>query len=174
MNLDLAHDQIDTGLVVEASAGTGKTYSVAAIVTRELGLQEDLRIGQILITTFTRNAAAELRHRVRRRLRDTAAALRGGPIEATDAIAVLLAAGGDDQRRARRRRLERALVEFDTATISTIHGVCSRVLRAAGIELAGLADPEDTDRIVAEVVNDAVVAAAASDPCAAAGGRGRR
>lgn len=162
MNLDLAHDQIDTGLVVEASAGTGKTYSVAAIVTRELGLQEDLRIGQILITTFTRNAAAELRHRVRRRLRDTAAALRGGPIEATDAIAVLLAAGGDDQRRARRHRLERALVEFDTATISTIHGVCSRVLRAAGIELAGLADPEDTERIVAEVVNDAVVAAAAA------------
>ena len=59
-------------------------------------------------------------------------------------------------------RLERALVEFDTATISTIHGVCSRVLRTAGVDIETVVDTEETDRIVNEVVNDAIVAAAAS------------
>ena len=161
MNLDLACDRIDDGLVVEASAGTGKTYSVAAVVTREIGLQEELRIGQILITTFTRNAAAELRHRVRRRLAETAAALRSGSVDASDAVGRLLAAGDEAERLARIHRLERALVEFDMATISTIHGVCSRVLRAAGVDATGMAEIEETERIVAEVVNDAVVAAAA-------------
>ena len=68
-------------------------------------------------------------------------------------------------------RLERALVEFDTATISTIHGVCSRVLRTAGVDIETVVDTEETDRIVNEVVNDAIVAAAAkvkdgtSQPC---------
>jgi exodeoxyribonuclease V beta subunit len=161
MNLDLACDRIDDGLVVEASAGTGKTYSVAAIVTREIGLREDLRIGQILITTFTRNAAAELRHRVRRRLAETATALRDGTVNASDAVGNRLADGDNGERLARIHRLERALLEFDTATISTIHGVCSRVLRAAGADTAGMAEREETERIVAEVVNDAVVAAAA-------------
>ena len=161
MNLDLANDRIDDGLVVEASAGTGKTYSVAAIVTREIGLREDLRIGQILITTFTRNAAAELRHRVRHRLAETVAALRSGTVAASDAVGSALADADEAERTARVCRLERALVEFDAATISTIHGVCSRVLRAAGVDAVGMAEIEETNRIVAEVVNDAVVAAAA-------------
>lgn len=161
MNLDLANDRIDDGLVVEASAGTGKTYSVAAIVTREVGLREDLRIGQILITTFTRNAAAELRHRVRRRLAETVTALRRGTVDASDSVGKLLADCDEGERLVRIHRLERALVEFDTATISTIHGVCSRVLRAAGVDATSMADREETERIIAEVVNDAVVAAAA-------------
>jgi len=75
-DLNLITDPLVNGLVVEASAGTGKTYSVAALVTRELATREDLRIGDILITTFTRNAAAELRDRVRARLVDTANQLR--------------------------------------------------------------------------------------------------
>ena len=84
MHLDLAHDSFSHGLIVEASAGTGKTYSVAAIVTRELALREDLRISEILITTFTQNAAAELRDRVRRRLVETVRTLRGGDATGDD------------------------------------------------------------------------------------------
>lgn len=158
MKLDLVHDPIPHGLVVEASAGTGKTYSVAAIVTRELALRDDLRIGQILITTFTRNAAAELRDRVRRRLVETARALAAGTGAGDDGIMALLRAGTGSEVADRIRRLERALVEFDSATISTIHGVCSRILRAAGIDVGGVTDTADTDRVVAEVVNDVVVA----------------
>jgi exodeoxyribonuclease V beta subunit len=158
--LDLAHDAVCHGLVVEASAGTGKTYSVAALVTRELALRDDLRIGQILITTFTRNAAAELRDRVRRRIVETIAALRSDSEETSDVLVTRLRDGTPDDRHARVRRLERAVSEFDTATISTIHGVCSRVLRAAGMEVNAVVDATATDRILTEVVNDVVVSRA--------------
>ena len=77
--LDLATQSLDDGFLVEASAGTGKTYSVAALVTRLIATSESTRIGNILITTFTRNAAAELRDRIRRRLVETANALSGMP-----------------------------------------------------------------------------------------------
>ncbi len=64
--LDLAHDAVCHGLVVEASAGTGKTYSVAALVTRELALRDDLRIGQILISGTPRSGSVADRGNHRR------------------------------------------------------------------------------------------------------------
>jgi exodeoxyribonuclease V beta subunit len=155
--LDLLTDDFPHGLVVEASAGTGKTYSVAAIVTLELALHDTLRIGQILITTFTRNAAAELRDRVRKRLIDTANKLRQGTVPGDDKVVARLQQQGDAEVANCIRRLERALVEFDTATITTIHGVCSRVLRIAGLEAGSISDTDETERIVAEAVNDLVV-----------------
>ena len=158
MSLDLRTDDFPHGLVVEASAGTGKTYSVAAIVTLELALRDDLRIGGILITTYTRNAAAELRDRVRRRLVETARALRERSDPGDDQVVARLRADTEDEVAARIRRLERALVEFDSATITTIHGVCSRVLRMAGMEAASITDADETRRIVDEAVNDLVVA----------------
>jgi exodeoxyribonuclease V beta subunit len=170
MPFDPRSDDFPHGLVIEASAGTGKTYSVAAIVTIELAEQDDLRIGQILITTFTRNAAAELRDRVRRRLAETAAALRQKADPGDDMVVARLLSGprtespaSDAEIAARIRRLERALVEFDTATITTIHGVCSRVLRLAGMEVGALADADETARIVDEAVNDLVVAHSTAD-----------
>ncbi|MFM8734860.1 MAG: UvrD-helicase domain-containing protein [Pirellulales bacterium] len=155
--LDLPNDDFAHGLVVEASAGTGKTYSVAAIVTIELAERDDLRIGKILVTTFTRNAAAELRDRVRRRLGETADKLRQKADPRGDPVVARLLEGADAEIAARIRRLERALVEFDTATITTIHGVCSRVLRLAGMEAGSVTDTDETDRIVTEAVNDFVV-----------------
>jgi len=162
MKLNLTNDQIRNGMIVEASAGTGKTYAVAALVARELALRDDLRIGNILITTFTRNAAMELRHRIRQRLIATAADLRGIGSQANDAVTDLLFDIDEAERLKRASRLERSLVEFDTATISTIHGVCSRVLRTAGVDLDTVVDAEETNRIVSEVVNDEIVSAAAS------------
>jgi len=155
--LDLLTDDFPHGLVVEASAGTGKTYSVAAIVTLELALREELRIGQILITTFTRNAAAELRDRVRKRIAETAAKLRRQADPGDDKVVARLQQNGDAEVANCIRRLGRALVEFDTATITTIHGVCSRVLRIAGLEAGSISDTDETDRIVTEAVNDLVV-----------------
>jgi exodeoxyribonuclease V beta subunit len=155
--LDLLTDDFPHGLVVEASAGTGKTYSVAAIVTLELALHEDLRIGQILITTFTRNAAAELRDRVRKRIAETADRLRRQDEPSDDRVVARLQQQGDAEVANCIRRLERALVEFDTATITTIHGVCSRVLRIAGLEAGSISDTDETERIVTEAVNDLVV-----------------
>ena len=68
--LDLAQHVLTNGHTIEASAGTGKTYSVAALVTRAVAIDDDLRIDRILITTFTRGAAAELRDRLRRKLEE--------------------------------------------------------------------------------------------------------
>jgi exodeoxyribonuclease V beta subunit len=155
--LNISTDEFPHFLVVQASAGTGKTYSVAAIVTIELAEKEELRIGQILITTYTRNAAAELRDRIRKRLVTTAKALRDQAEPGDDQVLSRLQQGPAEEIRNRIGRLERAIVEFDRATITTIHGVCSRVLQLAGMEGGSISDTDQTDQIVAEAVNDLVV-----------------
>ena len=73
----LSEGLLPNGTLIEASAGTGKTYSVAAIVTQAIATDESMRIGSILVTTYTRNAAAELRNRIRGRMVATALLLRG-------------------------------------------------------------------------------------------------
>lgn len=154
--LDLATEKLVNGLVIEASAGTGKTYSVAALVAREIALREELRIGNILITTFTRNAAAELRDRVRRRMVQIADQLESNSPDEGDAISRVLA----DDLQSRPdfiRRLRRAVVEFDAATISTIHAVCNKVLGLAGLSTMQLDGEDATNRLVLEAVNDALV-----------------
>lgn len=163
--LDLAAaGVIANGLVILASAGTGKTYSVAALVTRALAEDESLRIGNFLITTYTRNAAAELKDRIRRRLADTAVALAGPEDQRDphDVVLGALAACAPDERARRIERLERAGAEFDAATIGTIHSICHRVLVAAGQNTSEPGDEDLTSRIVGEVVNDFVVAESAA------------
>lgn len=158
-SFDITSTDLTDGLYIEASAGTGKTWSIAALVAREIALRDDLAISQILVTTFTRNAAAELRDRVRRRLIDTASALAVAPGADDDALVVSLRHDDPAETATRIARLRRASVEFDTATISTIHSVCSRILAQAG--LPGSAGEDDAEkRIVAEKVNDFVVAEA--------------
>ncbi len=153
---------LPSGTIVEASAGTGKTYSVAAYVTHALATDESLRIGQILVTTYTRNAAAELRDRIRGRLVSTARLLRSATAAGRDPLDEKLLAVDPAERIAIARRLERAVAEFDTATIGTIHAICGRVLRMAGFEPGQAPDEEHLERTIAEAVNDAVVAEAAA------------
>lgn len=152
---DILNPDLANGLVVEASAGTGKTFSIAAVVARELALDDTLRMSNILVTTFTRNAAAELRDRVRRRIVSLEAQLRSAEVAEGDELAAELVALGNT--RAQADRLARAVREFDTATISTIHSVCSRILAMAGLESAGLGTDVDIDRVIAEVVNDTLI-----------------
>jgi len=166
-HLQLTDYPLPNGTLIEASAGTGKTYTVAAYVTHALASDESLRIGNILITTYTRNAAAELRDRIRGRMVTTARLLRGHHVPGYDLDPLdkkLLADEGD--RLAKARRLERAIAEFDTAAIGTIHSSCALVLRLAGIQATDTGDEQLLDRVIEEVVNDAVVAEAAADsPC---------
>ena len=159
---DITEYPLPFGTIVEASAGTGKTFSVAAYVTLAIATDEGLRIGNILVTTYTRNAAAELRDRIRGRLITTARILRATDSEGRDPLDKLLLAGDRTAQLARARRLERAVAEFDTATIGTIHSICARVLRMAGIEPGETGDDDRLTRSVAEAVNDAVVAEAAA------------
>jgi len=156
----VSEPRLVNGTFIEASAGTGKTFSVAAIVARVIALDEDMRIGSIIVTTFTRNAAAELRDRIRRRLVSAERQLRNGTIDPTDELVASLA-GQDAMVCA--ERLARALREFDTATIATIHSVCARILAMAGLPTVGDAGESEIDNIIDEVVNDVVIVEASND-----------
>ena len=107
--------------VIEASAGTGKTYALEHLVL-ELLLVRKLPIERILAVTFTDKAARELTDRVRSKLEEL---LRGGWREAPASVPDELCWTIDGQAR---RLLEQALFSFDMANISTIHAFCQRVL----------------------------------------------
>jgi exodeoxyribonuclease V beta subunit len=162
-DFDASVDALPNGTFVEASAGTGKTWSIATVIAREIALDDTLRISQVLVTTFTRNAAAELRDRVRRRMVDTAGALLAGKGDPDDRLFAALDHADRAVVAARARNLMRAVIEYDTASIATIHSICSKVLSLAGV--ASVAAGEDNKaRLVAETVNDALVNTASVAP----------
>ncbi len=140
---------------IEASAGTGKTFTLAALATRFVA-ERGVPIDRILIVTFTRAAAAELRDRVRERIADAATALAGRePL--TDDLHVTIAEQADGGRAAAARRLEQAVVDFDTATITTIHGFAQQVRASLGATAPGDLDAEledDTRVLVTQVCTD--------------------
>ena len=115
--------------LLEASAGTGKTYTLALLFLRLL-LERGLAVDQILVVTFTRAATGELRDRIRRRLREALDHLehRG---EADGQLTALLAALPQELAK---QRLGDALVRMDEAAIHTIHGFCQRILQDHAFE----------------------------------------
>ncbi|MGH8975160.1 MAG: UvrD-helicase domain-containing protein, partial [Acidimicrobiia bacterium] len=148
--------------VLEASAGTGKTFTIAALAARYVA--DGTPLHQLLIVTFTRMATGELRDRVRQRLVSAEAgldrALRGVAPPADDTVLCLLAIGTRDEVELRRRRLAEALAGFDAATIVTTHGFCQHVLEGLGV--AGDVERDATfvevvDDLVDEVVDDLYV-----------------
>ena len=161
IELDLASQPLINGMVAEASAGTGKTYSVAAMLVRELATDDNLRISEVLVTTFTRTAAAELRDRIRGAAISLRDQLRQNKANDDDVVAKHLIDVYKHDIQAMIRRLDRALVEFDSATISTIHSVCTKVLHLAGITLRSVGEDDITSQLVTEAVNDAIISRSA-------------
>lgn len=149
--------------VLEASAGTGKTFTIAALAARYVA--DGVPLDRMLLVTFTRIATSELRERIRDRLvtaeRGLATALAGGELGPGDDVLLLLASGSQSTVETRRRRLAVALADFDAATITTTHGFCHQML--AGLGVAGDVEPdatlvEDVDDLVDEVVDDRFIA----------------
>lgn len=140
--------------VIEASAGTGKTYTLAALFVREIAWGR-ARVGEICVVTFTEAATAELKGRLRERLTDVLARLEGRAAS-PDPFGDGLAAVDATERTLRHERVQVALAEFDAATISTIHGFCQRLLTGAG-DTTG-ADPTRDDHDISEVVTDLILA----------------
>ncbi|WP_199422505.1 UvrD-helicase domain-containing protein [Actinotalea solisilvae] len=143
--------------VLEASAGTGKTFTIAALATRYVaeGLAE---LSELMLITFGRAATSELRDRVRERLVATERALRDPAVRASDDALLRHLADVDDAELARRRtRLTRALAQFDAATIATTHGFCQQMLAALGtaadVDHDAVLVPDQAD-LVDEVVDD--------------------
>lgn len=142
--------------LVEASAGTGKTYTIVSLYVRLL-LEKELLPEQILVVTYTKAATQELRSRIRERVREALGVMSGG--ECSDPFLVALCAGALRDGVADRymRLLERALATFDTAAIFTIHGFALRVLKEHAFESGMLQDTElmtSQNALVREVVED--------------------
>lgn len=117
--------------LIEASAGTGKTFNIAALFTR-LVLLEQLPLQTILVVTFTKAATAELKNRLRGRLNQALALLHHTlPPDQTDPVLQNLIdrARTQESDQALSLRLQAAITEFDSAAIYTIHSFCQRVLR---------------------------------------------
>ena len=149
--------------VLEASAGTGKTFTIAALATRFVA-EGAATLDELLVVTFTRMATGELRERVRDRMtsaeRALAGALRGTPVPPGDVVAVHLADAPDDEVERRRARLAAAIADFDAATITTIHGFCQEALSGLGFvgEVErGCAFTEDVGDLVDQVAGDLYV-----------------
>ncbi|MGK2939882.1 MAG: UvrD-helicase domain-containing protein [Solirubrobacteraceae bacterium] len=145
--------------VLEASAGTGKTYTIAGLATRHVA--DGLPLDQLLVVTFTRMATGELRERVRERFvtaeRALSAVLAGGAVPEDDELAVFLASQDVEVRR---DRLARAVANFDNATITTTHGFCLEALGSLGFTGDVERDSvfvEDVSDLMDDVVNDLFV-----------------
>lgn len=142
--------------VLEASAGTGKTYAIVGLATRYVaeGIAE---VSQLLLVTFSRAATQELRERTRSRFAEVEAALGNPTIRSSDPLVAYLSAASESEVALRRARLARALSEFDSGTIATTHSFCQRMLDGLGI--AGEREPEVTlveavEDVTNEVVDD--------------------
>ncbi|MDM7853666.1 UvrD-helicase domain-containing protein [Cellulomonas alba] len=144
-------------VVLEASAGTGKTTTIASLAARYVA-EGAARLPELMLVTFGRMATSELRDRVRARLVEVERALRASTPQPTDdEVVALLAAVDDDERLGRADRLARALAEFDAATITTTHGFCQQMLATLGT--VGDVDHDatlvpDVATLEAEVVDD--------------------
>jgi exodeoxyribonuclease V beta subunit len=110
--------------LVEASAGTGKTYAISTLVVRLL-LETDITIDRVLVVTFTEAATAELKDRVRERIRQALSLATGtNALDDSDLGRLVARVGAHEAR----LRLTRALSDFDHSAILTIHGFCQRAL----------------------------------------------
>ncbi len=112
--------------LLEASAGTGKTFAVEQIFVRLL-LEASLQVEQILLITFTRAATRELKERVRSNVETVLAQLESGIIEWPYLEPFR------DQKKAE-QTLRDALALFDRSQIFTIHGFCHRMLKEFAFE----------------------------------------
>jgi exodeoxyribonuclease V beta subunit len=144
--------------LVEASAGTGKTYNIAGIYLR-LILEKRLLVNQVLVVTFTEAATEELRERIRKILHYTKNRLSGhSPVNPEyHALEHILNTCGDKEEAA--GRLGLALQMYDEAAIYTIHGFCRRMLFEYSFESgtqyhAELAPDHDQENINRESARD--------------------
>jgi exodeoxyribonuclease V beta subunit len=146
--------------VLEASAGTGKTYAVAALAARFVA-EAAAPLDELLVITFSRAATQELRDRVREKFVESAAALADPAGAEPDDLVRALTHDADGlplpeaELALRRQRLLDAVANYDAATIATTHEFCNAVLRSLGV--AGDSDATETLREDISALSDEVV-----------------
>jgi len=167
--LDILRFPLRGSRLIEASAGTGKTFTLALLYTRLVlghggegaAYGQALMPPQILVVTFTVAATEELRERIRVRLVEAADLFERRPDDPTvKADAPLLALRDDypiDDWPAKARQLRQAAEWMDEAMIVTIHGWCQRMLQEHAFATRGLFERElvtDQSELITEVLRD--------------------
>jgi exodeoxyribonuclease V beta subunit len=162
MSFDLFGPLPEGTVVLEASAGTGKTFTIAALATRYVA-EAGIPLAELMLVTFGRAATQELRERTRQRLTSAAHGLDNvqNALTGDDDLVRHLAGGTPTDVAERRRRLYAALSEFDAATITTTHSFCQRMLDSLGI--AGDREPgaevvESVESVITETADDLYLA----------------
>ncbi len=153
---DLLNAPLSGRNLIEANAGTGKTYAISGLFLR-LVVERALPVSEILVLTYTVAATDELKDRIRKILRKALDALRQGG--ADDPFLSywrerLIAEGRADLAR---RRLTNALRDFDEASIFTIHSFCQRTLQENAFESSVTFDAElltDSEKITDRLLQD--------------------
>lgn len=162
--LNIAAFPVTGQALIEASAGTGKTFTITALYNRLLlGHNSPLpRLGcdQILVVTFTRAATEELRGRIRERLRlsfEDCLRLAAGSEAQDPAFAALVAELDDAEPEALSRWLQANLAQMDEAAVFTIHGFCQRMLKQFAFDSGVMFDSElvlDADDYLQQACED--------------------
>ncbi len=140
--------------LIEASAGTGKTYAITGLVAR-LIVEQNLSIRDILVVTFTDAATQELRDRIRQTLGLAAQAFSRGSSTVPFLSELLDAWRAQQQEMA--ARFQNALCSFDEAPICTIHSFCQRTLQERAFDSGLLFDTElvtDPSELLRELADD--------------------
>jgi exodeoxyribonuclease V beta subunit len=114
-------------IVIEASAGTGKTYTIVGIFIRLL-LEKDLKVDQILVMTFTKKATAELRDRILTRLRECLNLIENREVTSDAFLTHFLDWVENRDSEAVKAKIREAIQNFDDSRVFTIHGFCQKVL----------------------------------------------
>lgn len=155
-NFDVRQVPLAGTNLIEASAGTGKTYSIALLVLR-LILDKGLAVNQILMVTFTKAAVAELESRIRLFIRLAYKSALGEPIGESsiqDIVQTAVAQRSEDEVK---RVLQAALLLLDEVAIQTIHGFCQSTLEEFALEANMRYGPEvitDETDVVGRLAND--------------------
>ncbi len=150
---DLLNAPLEGINLIEASAGTGKTYNIEGLYIR-LVLEMQLQVDQILVLTFTKAATEELKDRIRTKLVRARDVFDG---KASDDPLITSLANKHPDPAAARLWLHETLIDFDKAAIFTIHGFCQRVLHENAFETRNLFDTElitNQTALLQEVADD--------------------
>lgn len=144
--------------LIEASAGTGKTFSIAMLVLRYV-VEQNLPIEQVLVVTFTKAATQELRTRIRMRLQDLKRFITDPdhPANAQQDAAFIEWATQLKEPQRVAEQVVTALASIDNAAIFTIHSFCQRMLRQYALESGQLFDAElsaDISHLKASLAED--------------------
>lgn len=141
--------ELNAGInLLEASAGTGKTYAIAMLALRFV-VEKNYTIDQLLIVTFTKAATKELKQRVRARLVEAKQCLAENSPDGVDPTINAWAEGllekTNIDKKLAIQRLNTALLSIDQAGIFTIHGFCQRLLKEHALESGQMFDVELSD-----------------------------